>query len=58
MPPADAGALATALRRVIAEPGLQAALAAGARAARGRLPSWQEAARAFAAELATVAGAT
>jgi glycosyltransferase involved in cell wall biosynthesis len=55
VPPGDALALAAALRRVITEPELRAQLMAGARAARRRLPGWDEAARAFATELAGVA---
>jgi glycosyltransferase involved in cell wall biosynthesis len=42
--PGDAAALARALRRVIAEPALAARLAAGSRAAGGRLPDWRRAA--------------
>ncbi len=49
--PGDPAALAAALRRVLTEPELRAGLAAGARAARHSLPTWAEAARAFAAEL-------
>jgi glycosyltransferase involved in cell wall biosynthesis len=52
--PGDAPALAGALRRVMTEPELRAGLVAGARAARERLPGWEAAARAFAAELAIV----
>jgi hypothetical protein len=37
-------------------PELRARLQAGARAARGSLPGWNEAARAFAAELAGLSG--
>jgi glycosyltransferase involved in cell wall biosynthesis len=44
VPAGDVSALARALRRVIAEPALAARLAAGARAAGGRLPGWQRAA--------------
>jgi glycosyltransferase involved in cell wall biosynthesis len=54
VPPGDPDALAAALRRVITEPALRRDLAAGARAVRATLPSWQDAARAFAAELARV----
>ena len=43
VPAGDAPALARALRRVIAEPALAARLAAGARAAGGRLPDWRQA---------------
>jgi glycosyltransferase involved in cell wall biosynthesis len=55
VPPGDALALAAALRRALAEPEVYAALQAGARAARDGLPSWDDAARAFAAEVATAA---
>jgi glycosyltransferase involved in cell wall biosynthesis len=54
VPPGDPAALAVALRRVITGAALRRDLAAGARAARATLPSWQDAARAFAAELARV----
>jgi glycosyltransferase involved in cell wall biosynthesis len=54
VPPGDPQALATALRQVLTEPGLRGRLAAGAQAARGRLPSWHDATRAFAAELAAL----
>ena len=43
VPAGDAPALARALRRVIAEPALAVRLAAGARAAGGRLPDWRQA---------------
>ena len=52
VPPGDPRALAAALRRAIGEPALRQRLAAGARKARARLPHWQDAARAFAGELA------
>ncbi len=55
VPPGDPMALAAALRRVILEPALRRALAAGARAARTSLPTWHGAAEAFARELAKVA---
>src|SRR5260370_38472797 len=42
--PGDAAALARALRRMIAGPALAAGLAAGSRAAGGRLPDWRQAA--------------
>ncbi len=42
--PGDAAALARALRLVIAEPAQAAGLAAGSRAAGGRLPDWRRAA--------------
>jgi glycosyltransferase involved in cell wall biosynthesis len=41
--PGDVAALARALRRVIAEPALAMRLAAGSRAAGGRLPDWRQA---------------
>ena len=44
VPAGDAPALARALRRVIAEPGLAVRLAAGARASGGRLPDWRRSA--------------
>lgn len=44
VPPNDVEALAAALGRVIADAGLRAALAAGARRARERLPTWKTAA--------------
>jgi glycosyltransferase involved in cell wall biosynthesis len=53
--PGDPRALAVALRRVMTDPALRAGLIAGARAARARLPAWDDAARAFAVELAGVA---
>jgi glycosyltransferase involved in cell wall biosynthesis len=43
VPPGDVEALTAALARVIAEPALRDRLAAGARAARDRLASWDEA---------------
>jgi glycosyltransferase involved in cell wall biosynthesis len=55
VPPGDARALAAALRRVLTEPALRARLTAGAQAARRRLPDWDDAVRAFAAEVAAVA---
>jgi glycosyltransferase involved in cell wall biosynthesis len=57
VPPGDPAALAAALRRVLTEPGLRQDLAAGARTARERLPSWADAAQAFAAELDLASGA-
>ena len=53
--PGDPAALAGALRQVMTEPSLRDLLAAGAATERDRLPSWQSAARAFAAELDRVA---
>jgi glycosyltransferase involved in cell wall biosynthesis len=50
--PGDPGDLAAALHRVMTEPELRAELMAGARAARRRLPGWDDAAGTFAAELA------
>jgi glycosyltransferase involved in cell wall biosynthesis len=52
--PGDAQALTAALRRVMIEPELYETLRAGARAARESLPGWDDAAIAFAAELADV----
>jgi len=43
VPPGDAAALARALRRVIAQPGLASRLAAGSRTAGARLPDWRQA---------------
>ena len=48
LPPGDGPALRHALARVLDEPALRAALAAGARAARTQWPTWAEAARQFA----------
>jgi glycosyltransferase involved in cell wall biosynthesis len=56
VPPGDPAALAAALRHMLTEPGLRGDLAAGARAARARLPSWADAAQAFAAELELASG--
>ena len=56
VPPGDPRALASALRKVMTEPGLRARLLAGARAARHRLPGWSAAVRAFAAELGGLGG--
>ena len=55
VPPGDPGVLAAALRRVMTEPELLAELVAGARAARRDLPAWDDAANAFATELAGLA---
>lgn len=52
VPPGDVDALAEALRRVLDEDGLLMLLADGARRARANLPTWPEAARRFAAEIA------
>jgi glycosyltransferase involved in cell wall biosynthesis len=56
VPPGDPRALARALRQVMTEPELRARLQTGARAAQRRLPDWSDAARAFAAELASLGG--
>ena len=42
VPPGDPVALRAALARLLDEPELRASLAAGARAARNRLPTWAE----------------
>ena len=42
VPPGDAAALARALQRVLAEPGLRAQFRQGAIRARARLPSWND----------------
>ncbi len=51
VPPGDADALAGALAAVMDDPSLRGRLAAGARAARERLPSWEDACGRFAAAL-------
>jgi glycosyltransferase involved in cell wall biosynthesis len=43
VPPGDAAALGAALARVIGNPALRTRLAAGAREARERLPTWDRA---------------
>ena len=48
VPPDDAPALAQALRRLISDDGERAKLAAGARTAAARLPTWRQSAEAFA----------
>ena len=48
VPPNDVAALQAALERLIAEPGLRAQLAAGARAAARHLPTWETQAARFA----------
>jgi glycosyltransferase involved in cell wall biosynthesis len=55
VPPGDVAALAAALAAVLDDPSLRARLAAGARAARERLPSWESACGRFAAALERVA---
>ncbi len=55
VPPGDEAALAEALRAVLDDAGLRARLAEGARFARTRLPTWEQAARRFHDELARVA---
>ena len=55
-PPGDPVALAAALESVIGDPARREVLAAGARRARDRLPTWPYAAAAFAAELTRVMG--
>jgi glycosyltransferase involved in cell wall biosynthesis len=52
VPPGDAAALAAALRRVLTDAGLRSSLTAAARAAASALPTWEDAADRFAAELA------
>jgi glycosyltransferase involved in cell wall biosynthesis len=54
VPPDDAAALAAALRRLIADAAARDRLAAGAQAAAARLPTWGQAADAFAAALESV----
>jgi len=60
VPPNDAGALASALRRLISNPGERERLATNARAAARRLPTWQDSARLFvrAVETGRIRGAT
>ncbi len=55
VPPGDAAVLSETIRLVLSEPTLRGRLAAGARAARANLPSWNDAAAAFARELQRVA---
>jgi glycosyltransferase involved in cell wall biosynthesis len=55
VPPDDADALATALRRVIENAEQRAQMAAAAREAAGRLPTWRDAAKAFAGALEAIA---
>jgi glycosyltransferase involved in cell wall biosynthesis len=49
VPPDDPQTLGEALARLLVDPGLRRRLAAGARAVGSRLPTWTDAARAFAA---------
>jgi len=55
VPPGDPGALRAALARFLDEPALRADLAAGARAARERLPSWADSCARLARALEAVA---
>jgi glycosyltransferase involved in cell wall biosynthesis len=55
VPPDDPAALARALRPLIADRAARAALAAGAQAQAGRLPTWAQSAAAFAAALEQLA---
>jgi glycosyltransferase involved in cell wall biosynthesis len=48
VPPDDAAARARALRRLITDDGERDRLAAAARAAAARLPTWRQSAQAFA----------
>ena len=57
VPPGDPQALSAALRHVMTKPELYAKLRKGARAARKTLPTWDDAARAFAAAIADLAPA-
>jgi glycosyltransferase involved in cell wall biosynthesis len=52
VPPGDAGALAAALRPLLADPSAREALAARALVAASTLPTWDFQVAAFAAELA------
>jgi glycosyltransferase involved in cell wall biosynthesis len=54
VPPDDAAALAKALRRLIGDPAKRRWLATNARAAAGRLPTWQDSARLFVDAVETV----
>jgi glycosyltransferase involved in cell wall biosynthesis len=54
VPPEDATALAQALRRLIGDPAERRRLAANARAAAARLPTWQDSARLFGGAVAAV----
>lgn len=55
VPPDDVGALAAALRRLIADRDERARLAAAARAAAGQLPTWDDSARRIASAIEMVA---
>jgi len=55
VPPGDEAALAAALQSVIDDPSLRARLQAGARAARDRLPTWDQSAATLAAALQRLA---
>ena len=55
VPPGDEAALAEALRSVLDDPSLRARLQAGAREARGRLPTWDRSAAALAEALQRLA---
>lgn len=57
VPPGDSTALAAALARLLDDPALRGRLAAGARAARGRLPAWETTVARFAAAVAEAATA-
>lgn len=54
VPPGDAEALRDALRRLLTDAGLRSRLTSAARSAARRLPTWDEAADRFAAELAVL----
>jgi glycosyltransferase involved in cell wall biosynthesis len=54
VPPDNTIALAQALRRLIGDPPERQRLAANARAAAARLPTWRDSARLFAGAIETV----
>lgn len=56
VPPGDSAALAEALRRMLADPGLAPRLAAGSRAAGARLPGWPQATEQWEENLDRIAG--
>jgi glycosyltransferase involved in cell wall biosynthesis len=56
VPPGDAAALREALRRVVIDPGLRAALAEGATRAAAALPSWDETVRRWGEAVDRLAG--